>query len=60
LTNDFRIRNYTEREVWRLMDFDDEDFDKAKASGLSKTRLYECGGDSICVGVLEHIFKQML
>jgi DNA (cytosine-5)-methyltransferase 1 len=58
--DEYLLRFYTEREVWRLMDFDDRDFDKAKAAGLSKTRLYAAGGDSICVGVLEHIFRQML
>ena len=59
-TDTKRVRKLTERECYRLMDFDDTDFDKAKASGLSKSQLYKTAGNSICVGVLEAIFKQML
>lgn len=55
----FRIRKFTPLECWRLMDFDDEDFYKAKNAGLSDTQLYKQAGNSICVGVLEAIFKNL-
>jgi len=55
-----RIRSLTETECIRLMDFDVEDGRKLKDSGLSKTRIYMAAGDSIVVGVLVEIFKQMI
>ena len=55
-----RIRKLTPKECWRLMDFDDADIDKAKASGVSDSQLYKQAGNSIVVAVLENIFKQML
>lgn len=57
--NGVRIRKLTPRECWRLMGFDDEDFDKA-AKVCSDTRLYSQAGNSIVVNVLEAIFKQMI
>ena len=54
-----RIRKLTPKECWRLMDFDDSDIDKAKASGVSDSQLYKQAGNSIVVAVLENIFKQM-
>lgn len=56
----FRIRKLTPRECFRLMDFDDEDFDRAKAAGVSDSQLYKQAGNSIVVAALEAIFKQML
>lgn len=53
----FRIRKLTPRECWRLMGFDDEDFDKAQAAGISNTQLYKQAGNSIVVNVLEEIIK---
>ena len=50
-----RIRKLTPRECWRLMGFDDEDFDKAKAAGISNTQLYKQAGNSIVVNCLEAI-----
>jgi DNA (cytosine-5)-methyltransferase 1 len=52
----FRIRKLTPRETWRLMGFDDSDFDKAQAVN-SNTQLYRQAGNSIVVDVLCHIFK---
>lgn len=52
-----RIRRLTPRECWRVMDFTDEDFDKAKAAGISDTQLYKQAGNSICVGVLQAIYQ---
>ena len=53
-----RIRKLTERECFRLMDFDDEDFDKA-AAVCSRTQLMKQAGNSIVVNVLTAIFGQM-
>lgn len=55
----YRIRRLTPRECWRLMDFTDEQFDKAKAAGLSDTQLYKQAGNSIVVGVLEQIMDNL-
>ena len=48
----------TPRECWRLMDFSDEDFDKAKSVN-SDTQLYKQAGHSIVVNVLVAILGQM-
>ena len=58
ITN-LRIRKLTPLECWRLMGFDDEDFRKAEASGVSNTQLYKQAGNSIVVNVLEKIFKNL-
>lgn len=55
----YRIRKLTPRECWRLMDFSDEDFEKA-AEVNSNTQLYRQAGNSICKNVLIAIFGQML
>lgn len=60
LTEDMRIRKLTPRECWRLMGFSDEDYDKAKAAGISDTQLYKQAGNSIVVDVLMAIFKELL
>jgi DNA (cytosine-5)-methyltransferase 1 len=54
-----RIRKLTPRECWRLMGFNDDDFDKAREVN-SDTQLYKQAGNSIVVPVLEQIFKQLL
>lgn len=56
----YRIRKLTPRECWRFMGFDDSDFDKAKAAGISDCQLYKQAGNSIVVNVAEAIIKQML
>lgn len=56
----FRIRKLTPLECWRLMGFDDADFDKARGAGISDTQLYKQAGNSIAVGVLEEIFRNLL
>lgn len=55
----YRIRRLTPRECWRLMDFTDEQFDKAKSVGLSNSQLYKQAGNSIVVGVLEQIMSNL-
>ena len=58
--NSERIRKLTPRECWRLMDFSDDDFDRARATGMSDTQLYKQAGNSIVVATLEAIFRMML
>lgn len=53
-----RIRRLTPKECWRLMGFDDEDFEKAKQAN-SDTQLYKQAGNSIVVNVLEGIVKNL-
>ena len=53
-----RIRKLTPKECWRLMGFDDEDFEKAEKVN-SNTQLYKQAGNSIVVDVLENIFIEL-
>ena len=55
--NDLRIRKLTPKEYWRLMGFDDEDFEKVSQVN-SNTQLYKQAGNSIVVDVLMAIFKE--
>ena len=57
--NNLRIRKLTSLEVWRLMGFDDEDFEKASKVN-SNSQLYKQAGNSICVPVLIAIFKELI
>ena len=57
---DYRIRKLTPKECWRLMGFDDSDFEKAKAAGVSNSQLYRQAGNSIVVNVLEGILRNLL
>lgn len=59
LTPKSRVRKLTPKECWRLMGFDDEDFDKAEAAGISNSQLYKQAGNSIVVNVLEAIFEKI-
>ena len=59
LFDGYRIRKLTPKECWRLMGFDDEDFEKAKAIPTSNTQLYKQAGNSIVVNVLEAVFKNL-
>jgi DNA (cytosine-5)-methyltransferase 1 len=55
----YRIRKLTPRECWRLMDFTDEDFEKA-AHVNSNTQLYKQAGNSIIRNVLVAILGQLI
>lgn len=57
--NDLKIRKLTPKECFRLMGFDDTDFEKAEKVN-SNTQLYKQAGNSIVVNVLEAIFKELL
>ena len=54
----YRIRKLTPLETWRLMNFSDEDFEKAEKVN-SNSQLYKQAGNSICVNVLCAIFSQL-
>lgn len=53
-----RIRKLTPKECWRLMGFDDEDFNKA-AKVCTESKLYKQAGNSIVVNVLEAILGEL-
>ena len=59
IATQYRIRKLTPRECWRLMDFSDEDFEKA-AEVNSNTQLYKQAGNSIVKNVLIAILGQMI
>ena len=52
-----RIRKLTPRECWKLQGFTDGQFDKAKATGLSDSRLYKMAGNAVTVNVISEIGK---
>ena len=58
ITEQYRVRKLTPREVWRLMGFSDDDYEKA-AEVNSKTQLYKQSGNSIVRDVLMAIFSQL-
>ena len=59
LTNGFRIRKLTEREVFRLMDVSEEDIDRIQKAGISRSQQYKMAGNSIVVSCLYHIFRKL-
>ena len=59
IESQYRIRKLTPKECWRLMDFTDEDFEKA-AQVNSNTQLYKQAGNSIVKNVLVAILGQMI
>ena len=58
IDRDYRIRKLTPKECWKLMGFDDEDFNKASKVN-SNTQLYKQAGNSIVVNVLEKLFDEI-
>ena len=52
-----RIRKLTPRECCILQGFTDEQFDKAKATGLSDSRLYKMARNAVTVNVISEIGK---
>ena len=57
-THGLRIRKLTPKECWRLMGFDDTDFEKAEAVN-SNSQLYKQAGNSIVVDVIEKIYEKL-
>lgn len=56
----YRIRKLTPLECLRLMGFDDEDYEKVRAIGMSDSQIYKQAGNSIVVNVLEKIFEKTI
>ena len=59
LFDGLRIRKLTPKECWRLMGFDDEDYERASKVN-SNTQLYKQAGNSIVVNVLGAILRNLL
>jgi len=55
----YRIRKLTPKECYRLMGFDDIDYEKA-SKVISNTQLYKTAGNSIVVNVLQAILINLL
>lgn len=66
----YRIRRLIPRECFRLMDVDDDDYDKiknyvkghrknGKPMYISESQQYKLAGNSIVVACMEHIFEQL-
>lgn len=62
------VRKLIPLEYWRLMDFDDEDFERARAAmndlfyngaDKSSSQMYKQAGNSIVVAVLEKDIEQL-
>jgi DNA (cytosine-5)-methyltransferase 1 len=56
---EYRIRKLTPVETGRLMGLRDDEIEKMKACGISKSAMYKLHGNSIVVDVLFHIFRTM-
>lgn len=54
------LRKITPKECWRLMGYDDIDYERVEASGMPVSSLYKLAGNSIVVTVLEEIFKALI
>ena len=54
-----RIRKLTPLECWRLQGFTDEQFYKAKDSGVSNSQLYKQAGNAVTVNVVDAITKEL-
>lgn len=59
VVKNLKIRKLTPKECFRLMGFNDEEFERA-AKVNSNAQLYKQAGNSIVVNVLQAIFKNLL
>ena len=57
--SNLRIRKLTPLECWRLQGFTDEQFYKAKDSGVSNSQLYKQSGNAVTVNVVDAIVKEL-
>ena len=57
--NNLRIRKLTPLECWRLQGFTDDQFYKAKNSGVSKSQLYKQAGNAVTVNVVDAIVGEL-
>ena len=58
--SNLRIRKLTPLECWRLQGFTDEQFYKAKDSGVSNSQLYKQAGNAVTVNVVDYIVKNII
>lgn len=55
-----KLRLLTAKEHFRLMGFSDDDYFRIKNSGITDKQISYLAGNSICVPVLEEIFKSLM
>lgn len=54
-----KVRKFSAKEYLRLMGFKDIDYEKMVKAGITPDQIKTLAGNSICVPVLEAIFKQL-
>ncbi len=54
------LRKISPRECWRLMGFDDSDYERVATNDMPVSALYKLPGNSIAVTVLEALFKALI
>ncbi len=54
-----RVRKLTPKECWRLQGFTDEQFNKARATGLKDGRLYKMAGNAVSVPVISALGQKI-
>ena len=57
---ELHYRELTPQETWLLQGYSLSQYDRVKAVGISDSDMYALAGNSICVPVLEAIFKELL
>lgn len=60
MTDDGKIRTITSREAYRFMGVREDDIDKLLSTSLTTRNHVALAGNSICVPVMEAIFKEFL
>ena len=55
-----KVRKLTPLECWRLQGFTDEQFYKAKETGMSDSQLYKQAGNAVTVPVINAIADELL
>lgn len=53
------IRRMTPKETMLFMGFEEKDYNILKENNISDTKIYNMSGNSICVTVLEELFKEL-
>lgn len=59
VVDQLRVRKLTPLECWRLQGFTDEQFHKAKNSGVSNSQLYKQAGNAVTVNVVDAIVGEL-
>lgn len=57
--NCFFVKKISPLESWRFMGFSDDDFYKAKSTGMSNRQLFKQAGNSIATNVIYYILKNL-